>query len=79
MRAVLGKMHKYVGSGRDPMADRVYVREKIKYLISQHEFLIKSLEVKVPARILNGGRKEIVILSGILTSLRFLYYSLTLK
>ena len=46
------------------MIDRVYVREKINEVLSKYQYLIKSIEVKVPANVLHGGRKEIVILSG---------------
>lgn len=43
--------------------DRVYVRETIKRIFAQYEYFTKSIEVKVPARVLQGGRKEIVVLS----------------
>lgn len=65
---MLGKVHRYIGSGRDAMVDRVYVREKIKEVLAKYPYIIKAIEVKVPANVLHGGRKEIVILSGMLVS-----------
>jgi hypothetical protein len=64
VRNMLGKVHRYIGAGRDAMVDRVYIREKIKEVLGKYQYLIKAVEVKVPATILHGGRKEIVILSG---------------
>jgi hypothetical protein len=65
IRALLGKVHRYIGGGRDPVVDRVFVREKIKEVVRQYQYLITTIEVKVPASVLREGRKEIVILSGI--------------
>lgn len=52
------------------MVDRIYVREKIREVMVKYQYLIKGIEVKVPSSVLHGGRKEIIILSGI----HYLFY-----
>lgn len=65
VRSVLGKIFRYCGNGKDPVVDRIYVREKIREVMVKYQYLIKGIEVKVPSSVLHGGRKEIIILSGI--------------
>lgn len=65
IKSVLGKVFRYFGNGKDPVVDRLYVREKIKEVMVKYQYLIKGIEVKVPSSVLHGGRKEIIILSGI--------------
>lgn len=63
IRGLLGKVYRYSGTGVDPMIDRIYIKSRIKTVIDAFGIFIKTLNIRLPSTLLQGGRKELVILS----------------
>eukprot|EP01114_Cavostelium_apophysatum_P016768 TRINITY_DN4835_c0_g1_i2.p1 TRINITY_DN4835_c0_g1~~TRINITY_DN4835_c0_g1_i2.p1 ORF type:complete len:1883 (+),score=577.61 TRINITY_DN4835_c0_g1_i2:264-5912(+) len=62
-KSLLGKTYRFKGTGNNFSLDRIYVRQKLKEIVSGYGFYTTNILIKMPCKILEGNR-ELSELSG---------------